>query len=279
MHKICNYYKKGVDLINIQENLEKLNFSKLEAQIYLALLGTEPLSAYQLAKRIEISRTSIYNALEHMLEKGMVEMVPEDTALYTAQEPEVLFEKMRFEMTRAMEASERQLREYREARRENLQLVFKGFETAVFKAKAILKKAEKEVYINADFDLDCFAEEFRLLKEKKVRVIVFSFYELAVGENVEFYSHYRSRKKEHKASRLALAADQEIALIADRGGELQEWSGTVSNNALLIKLLSEHIHHDIYLLKLRDQYGKNVYDEHLYLNTAFEASQRGEMEE
>lgn len=57
-----------------------MKFSKLKAQIYLALLGTEPLSAYQLAKRIEISRTSIYNALEHMLEKGMVEMAPGETA-------------------------------------------------------------------------------------------------------------------------------------------------------------------------------------------------------
>lgn len=264
--------------MNIQENLEKLNFSRLEAQIYLALLGAEPLSAYQLAKKIDISRTSIYNALEHMLDKGMVEMAPGDTAVYRAQEPEVLFEKMRFEMEGAMEASQKQLRAYREARRENIQFVFKGFETAVFKAKAILKKAEREVYINADFDLGCFEEEFRLLKEKKVRVIVFSFYELVTGENVEFYSHHRSRKPGQEASRLVLAVDREIALIADRGGELEEWNGTVSNNELLIKLLSEHIHHDIYLLKLKAKYGKKIYDEGLYLNTDFEIRQRGESE-
>ena len=61
--------------MTIEKNLEKLNFTKLETQIYLALLGSEPLSPYQLAKKIEIARASIYNALEHMLEKGMVEMV------------------------------------------------------------------------------------------------------------------------------------------------------------------------------------------------------------
>lgn len=264
--------------MKIQENLEKLNFSKLEAQIYLALLGSEPLSAYQLAKKIEISRTSIYNALEHMLEKGMVEMVPNDTALYIAQEPEVILGKMRFEMTRAMEESEKQLKDYRELKRENINLVFRGIDTAIFKAKDILKNAKNEVYMNADFDLSCFDEELRMLKEKKVRVVVFSFYDLDLGDDVEFYSHYRNMNQDHVASRFMLVVDNEISLIADKGGELQEWNGTVSNNVLFIKILSEHIHNDIYLLKLRDRYGKEIYDNNLYLKTAFEARQKDEAE-
>ena len=56
--------------MKLQETLEHLNFSRLEAQIYMALIGSEPMSAYQLAKKIAIARPSIYNALEHMLDKG-----------------------------------------------------------------------------------------------------------------------------------------------------------------------------------------------------------------
>ena len=63
--------------MKLQETLEHLNFSRLEAQIYMALIGSEPMSAYQLAKKIAIARPSIYNALEHMLDKGMVELVPD----------------------------------------------------------------------------------------------------------------------------------------------------------------------------------------------------------
>lgn len=262
----------------IQENLEKLNFTKLEAQIYLALLGTEPLSAYQLAKKIDISRTSIYNALEHMLEKGMVQMVPENTALYTAQEPAVILGKMRYEMTKAMEESEKQLKEYGKLKRENVNYIFKGFETAIFKAKSMLEQAENEVYINADFDLDFFQEEFAKLKERNIRVVVFSFYKIKVGGDVEFYSHDRPQNKAHTPSRLMLVVDNEISLIADRGTGLQEWSGTVSNNGLTVKILSEHIHNDIYLLKLRDTYGKEIYGDNLYLKTAFEQRQKNEVE-
>lgn len=262
--------------MSIQENLEKLNFTKLETQIYLALLGSEPLSAYQLAKKIDIARTSIYNALEHMLEKGMVEMLPNNTALYIAQEPEVILGKMRLEMTKAMEESQTQLNNYRELRRETIHQVFRGFDTAILKAKKILNDANNEVYINADFDLSSLREELRLLKERNVRVVVFSFYDLEIGCEVEFYSHNRRMPNDHIASRLMLVVDNEISLIADRGNQLQEWNGTLSNNALAIKILSEHIHNDIYLLKLRNRYGKEIYDSGFYLNTAFEARQNEE---
>ena len=48
------------------------------------------MSPYQIAKKVDISRPSIYNALEHMVNKGMVELVPEDTVMYIAQDPEIL---------------------------------------------------------------------------------------------------------------------------------------------------------------------------------------------
>ena len=48
------------------------------------------MSPYQIAKKVDISRPSIYNALGHMVNKGMVELVPEDTVMYIAQDPEIL---------------------------------------------------------------------------------------------------------------------------------------------------------------------------------------------
>ena len=68
------------------------------------------------------------------------------------------------------------------------------------------------------------------------------------------------------------------AKIADRGSALQEWAGTVSNNALFIKILCEHIHNDIYLLKLKERYGKEIYHSSLRLNTDFERRQKERIE-
>ena len=176
--------------MKLQETLEHLNFSRLEAQIYMALIGSEPMSAYQLAKKIAIARPSIYNALEHMLDKGMVELVPDQTALYAAQEPEVLLGRMQAEMTANLSLARQQLKEYETAKQPEVHFVFRGFETAMARAGKLLEDAREEVYLNADFDLSCFAETFHRLKEKGVRIVAFSFYDLGLNrEDVEFYTH------------------------------------------------------------------------------------------
>lgn len=262
--------------MELMESLEKLNFTKLEAQIYTALLGSEPLSAYQLAKKISISRPSIYNALEHMLDKGMVETVPDQTALYAAQEPAVLLGKMQFELSESLKRARQELEEIRSRKLPEIHFVFRGFDTAVFRAKELLREAQREVYINADFSLSCFREEFGFLREKGVRIVIFSFYEMDMeGQDVEFYTHGRPQRAGHEPSRLMLAADGRISLTAD-GGKMRAWSGTVSNNPLTVKILSEHIHHDIYLLKLQQRYGREIYREDLWLHTDFEKKQKEE---
>lgn len=260
----------------LEDNLKSLGFSSLETEIYLALLGTEPMSAYQLAKKINIARPSIYQALEHMLSKGMVAQVPEKTPLYVPERPEILLGKLKMQMTDSLEESGKQLQEYEQNRRVETYLVFRGYETAICKAKEFLKNAEKEVYVNADFQLDIFSEEFSKLRNRGVRILVFSFYDVLKEEKVEVFSHHRSLKG-HMPSRLMLVVDDKIALTADGSGSEQEWTGTVSSNSLTVRILTEHIHHDIYLLKLRERYGKEIYDEDIKLHTMFEQQKKEEM--
>ena len=253
------------------ENLEKLNFTRLEAQVYLALLKSKPMSAYQLAKKIDMSRPSIYNCLEHMLDKGMVDLIPNETALYVAQDPEVLFNKVKSETDKNLREAEVALREYESQKYDEIILNFRGYETMIQKTKKILRESEAEVYINADFSIDFLQDEIEELNKKNIKVVVFSFYDIcSAPSKIEYYSHYRKITENHKASRLMVAADKKVALIADGSGNEELWKGTISNNTLLIKILSEHIHNDIYLLKLRDKYGKEIYEESLFVHTEFE---------
>ena len=39
------------------------------------------------------------------------------------------------------------------------------------------------------------------------------------------------------------------------------WRGTRTNNSLLVKVVCEHIHNDIYLLLIRQKYGRSIYEE------------------
>lgn len=242
----------------------------------MALIGQDPMSAYQLAKKIEISRPAIYNALDHMLEKGMVEIISDRTALYIVQQPEVLFNKMHAEMEKSIKELKAGLETYKNSRREERTVNFCGFETAIFKAKEIMKNTEREIFMNADFDLSCFDAEFEELNQRGIRIIVFSFYDIkACQDKIEFYTHDRKIDNHHIPSRLMLVSDSDISLTADGSIPLDSWKGTVTNNILSVKILSEHIHNDIYLLKLRNKLGREMYEE-TNINTQFEKRRREE---
>ena len=175
-----------------------------------------------------------------------------------AQEPEVLLGRMQAEMTASLSLARQQLEEYETAKQPEVHFVFRGFETAMARAGKLLEDAREEVYLNADFDLSCFAETFHRLKEKGVRIVAFSFYDLGLNrEDVEFYTH-GGMLTAHQPSRLMLVTDRQMTLTADCGA-FANWSGTVSNNGLMVKILSEHIQHDITLLQLQEKYGLEMY--------------------
>lgn len=264
--------------MTITENLEKLNFSKLEADIYIALLGEKPMSGYQLAKKINISRTSIYNALEFMLQKGMVEIIPNDTLLYLAQEPDVIFKKMQAEVENSIHEASRYLKEYQENKCEELTANFYGYDTLIYKTKEVLKNARKEIYINTDCGLEEIREEMEFLINLGVKITLFSFYEIEDPiKGVNYFSHGRKKEKHFKPTRFMMVVDNELLILADGTDQYGSWKATESNEKLFVKIISEHIHNDIYLLKIRDKYGKNIYDDYLHIGTTFERKAKGEV--
>lgn len=254
----------------LKNNLENLGFSTLEANIYLELLSGAKMSAYQLAKKIDIARASIYNALEHMLDKGMVYCVPNKTPMYTACEPKLLLHKLKENMNQNISSVSSMLEEFEKSRVTEEILMLRGFIDIVIKAKDILEHATNDIYINTDIDLKIFREEFLNLKKRGIKIVVFSFYDIDQGGDfVDFYTHGRIKEDDYLESRFMLAEYDHISLTAGRNSKYDEWTGIISNVPLNVRILEEHIHNDIYMLKLRDEYGKEIYNK-IQVSTEFE---------
>lgn len=250
--------------------LKSLGFSELEQKIYICLLSNGNMSAYQIAKKIDISRSSIYNCLEHMINKGMVELIPNDTAIYSAQKPDILIGKMKKEFLESAEQADELLSRYETTQYGEEYANIKGFSIILMKAADIVHNSRNEIYINTDIKLDFLESEFKKLKERGIKVIVYSFYDIGVSENYKLYTHGRPMNGDK--TRLMVVADGQIALTAGIDGQGQ-WQGTVTGNKLFVKIISEHIHNDIYLLKLRDMYGRDMYNK-LHIDTAYERRNR-----
>lgn len=256
----------------LEKTLENLGFSPLESKLYLVLTDKGTLSPYQLAKQVNISRSSVYNALEHMYEKGMVERIAGETLSYKAQNTDVLLNKLNLQFSKNLRAAKKNLQQFKESSYKEQFANLNGAETILCKARELIRNTEKELYISTDFPLSPIETE---LNETKSSVTVFSFYDLDVPKNIRFYSHRRPITTQHIPSRFALVCDAERILLADIQPERDAWNGVITNNRLMIQMISEHIHNDIYLLKIKERYGKTIYSDSLFIQTGFENRQRG----
>lgn len=71
--------------------LEDLGFSKNEAIVYLTLLNLGSSTATVIADKSKLHRTTVYDVLDRLVEKGMVSYISkEDTKYFQASDPESL---------------------------------------------------------------------------------------------------------------------------------------------------------------------------------------------
>jgi len=93
-HYVTIIFKNGQTLVyRVEaESLEHLGLSKNESKVYLALLDLGPSSVGKIASEAKIHRTNAYDAIERLLEKGLVSYFTEgkDTKVFEATSPENL---------------------------------------------------------------------------------------------------------------------------------------------------------------------------------------------
>lgn len=137
-----------------------------------------------------------------------------------------------------------------------------GLKDVIQTAKTLLRKAKQKVYINSDFPISELYEELQFLVDNNVAVHIFGFYELGrVPLGVNVFSHQHKMKIDHVCTRLLIAVDEQEVFMAESYGNKVEWRGTRTNNELIVKVVCEHIHNDIYLLLIRENVGRDLYEE------------------
>lgn len=250
--------------------LEKLNFSKTEAAVYIDLLKNSSANGYKIAKNLNISRSSVYSALDNLYKKGVVFLVPGDSQVYKAEDPSVLIEKLKNEFNETTSLLNDRLKDLEVPNIEERYVNIAGYDNIIIKIKQLLLEAEKEVYINTDINLNKFKNELKQIVERGVRIIVFSFkHQVLEDVPIEIYTHCNI-ECEGKETRIMLVIDCKKTLVADRGPHREEFLGVFTENILLASIAAEHIHNDIYILKLKKIYGDNLINNDIKLNTILE---------
>lgn len=228
------------------ECLVQLGFSQTEAKVYCTMVSEEKMNGYQIAKALGTSRSSVYAALENLLDKGAIVSIPGQTSEYAVVEPIHLIDKI----------------------------------------------TSKEILINSSMDLKPLVENLNDAKKRGVRIIVFSWLNLELYNlDVEFYSNdVNSSNSSEK--RFIMVVDNNSCILCsnDRNefftykeivkndmnlrsvlsAEDKDFLGVRSDNRLLVNLMAEHIHFDIYLNKLRIKNGGEIITPDIFVNSIME---------
>lgn len=254
----------------IINELQKFNFNKMEAQVYVTIVKYAGLNGSQISKLLNSNRGSVYSALNSLYERGAIFLLPGETNVYQAQKPdvfiEILKEKYIKEFSQTADLLKEEFSNFDEVQvSEEQYFNIKGHHNFIIKVKEMLFMAEEEVYLNTNYPLKEFKEEILELAERNVRIILFSEEKLDIGGlKVEFYSLEREEKESNKT--MMLVIDSKRALIASgkQGGEFLD---TFTDNPLMVEIVAEHIHYDIFLLNLVKQHGEQILNKTLLKTT------------
>lgn len=275
------------------ECLVQLGFSQTEAKVYCTMVSEEKMNGYQIAKALGTSRSSVYAALENLLDKGAIVSIPGQTSEYAVVEPIHLIDKITSKYKRNAEAAKNMLAKLSMKRRaSNFFCNIQGLQNLVDEMKSMIDVASKEILINSSMDLKPLVENLNNAKKRGVRIIVFSWLNLELYNlDVEFYSNdVNSSNSSEK--RFIMVVDNNSCILCsnDRNefftykeivkndmnlrsvlsAEDKDFLGVRSDNRLLVNLMAEHIHFDIYLNKLRIKNGGEIITPDIFVNSIME---------
>lgn len=232
-----------------------LGFTDNEAKIYLELLKTPKQNGSQLAKDLGITRPSAYLALDKLYKKGAVYYVSGNSKEYIAKSPEILFTELKKKFNHASDNLTEDLKNLAIETKADVFYNIEGTDNVFQKVKELIRSAKTEVYINTNLPLSHFKRAIAASLRKNVRVIVFSFYPVNdIDLPVELYQKPQSKKPQlNDPKAITVVKDYETALIAGMEDKA-DFAGTFSNNRLFVKMISQYIHFDIYLMKFEEKY-------------------------
>ncbi len=255
------------------KKLTLFNFTEIEAKIYTALLKNNEMNGSQISKILNCSRSSVYDTLKLMEEKGFIIPFEGKIKTYKAKNPEILFEELKQKWTQNAEELKHEMKNMTVSKEENQYWNIKGLVNLKLKMREVISSSQREIYITTNYPLHNFEEELKQASDRGVRIILFSFKKQE--KEYPFIEKYYNFSKTAPCTdmRIMINIDNKKTIIAnfDSSGEI---IGTFTENPLMVRIIAEHIHHDIYISRLEETYHKNLITENIQIKTDFEKDVR-----
>lgn len=254
-----------MSLIN---KLKEMNFSEVEAKIYITLLKYGKSTGYEISKYSGIPRSKIYNHIETLMSRGVLELYStEKVNLYKAISPEELVKLSRKSLDNTLNSFEELVK--------NIPLIddaegiweLQDYNSLFMKIEEVILNAKASLYIQ--IWTDDLNDELTSLINKKIDeisksvVILYDKDQKYKSGLKKFFAHgFEMERLEDMSHRwITVIADDEIFLY---GGIISdsEVSAMYTKNKFLSFFAKEYVQHDAYCLKLIDKFHDEIVEEY-----------------
>ena len=231
--------------------LKELGFSEYEAKAYTALLGENPLTAYEIAKNSGIPTSKVYEVIRRLEVKHIVQPIyGERSKMFVPLSPDEFVQNYKATVEDSLSAVRDKLKDVKSGMDRSYTLHIKEYENFTMKAKRMIDRASNTILLMA-----WPAETDRLLftligaQERGIK-IAFVHYG---ATNIRIQKLYRHPVEEtiyaeKKVRGFSLVADAQEALNAKISGQ-DSTDAIWSMNEGFVMMAEDYIRHDIYLMR------------------------------
>lgn len=242
--------------------LKQLGFSGYEAKAYIGMLESQPVGAYELAKRTQIPTSKIYETINKLLNRDVIQFAEPDGAenpTYVALPPEDLTDRLNQQISQKTSTLLPLLRPIQQNKAPDLIWPISTLEILKEKVLGMIANANISILIS------CWPEELLWLGEAlkvaegrgpDIALVHFGKPQLSIGAT---YHHPAEKTlySEKGGRGLTLVTDSSQVVIANikANGEIDAcWS---RNNAF-VTVAEDYVKHDVYITKVTKDLSTDV---------------------
>jgi HTH-type transcriptional regulator, sugar sensing transcriptional regulator len=228
--------------------MRQLGFTASDARLYLALLKRHPATGYELAASSGVPRSAIYNVLNRLESRGLVNAVQRKPARYLPLEPERLFEQLEAKFQSGLEELRTGIAGLSRPSTQSRTWTVTGYVAMLEQARTLIASCRETVHLSLwRREAEALAEPLRRAATAGREILVFSFTALPeLPGRALSYGIAESELERHWPHRIVLLVDRRKALVGGAGDSEDEQT-LVSEDPALVEVAVSNLVLDITL--------------------------------
>lgn len=236
--------------------MKKFNFTEYETKVYTTLLKIGSSTGYEISKMSNVPRSKVYNTLESLYQKGIVQKNSGEQTLYSALPVDDFIETLNQSTKNDLANLKKSLKKQESnISEENEIWNMEGYDNILAKLKNCIKDAKSELFIQLWYE-DIDNELIELLRKAEKRIDKYVLILFSKDQNYQiglkrFYPHYFEHEKleEMKSRWINIVKDDEFMMLAPIHSK-DNARAVMTSFGPMVFLAKEYVKHDAYTAKL-----------------------------